>query len=237
MPGTGWVYQSYLEFAFIPHADASVRRDAYIFHLQLIQLLGDALQVMLEPVAKQDGTLRGLNDILQCVQFPVMDVCHGAFVGIHRTVCHLAELTRKGCCIGGSDGFVFQIRKNQILLHGLVLLLFAIIHINRVAVLNKLRHLQMVQGFHGNGDVTNAAIDFFFRKGSRLIGIHDLPVHAVGDKEGISVLGDEPSQSLSHIQALELGKEVHQAIGRWRAGKPHHSLHLGSDLHEGTESF
>ena len=62
MPGTGWVDQSYLEFAFIPHADASVRRDACIFHLQLIQLLGDALQVMLEPVAKQDGTLRGLND-------------------------------------------------------------------------------------------------------------------------------------------------------------------------------
>lgn len=59
----------------------------------------------------------------------------------------------------------------------------------------------MVQGFHGNGDVTNAAIDFFFRKGSQLIGIHDLPVHAVGDNvwDAKSINGGAPKFSVSLI--------------------------------------
>ena len=88
----------------------------------------------------------------------------------------------------------------------------------------------MVNCLHRNRDVTDTVIDLLLRTGKSLIGIHDIPVAAVGSEESGSILPDEPPQPFTHIQAPEFIEQVHKSIAAWCSGKAHHSFQSGAEF-------
>ena len=120
--------------------------------------------------------------------------------------------------------------QNQVFFHILIPLLFLFIKGDRVLGADEFGHFQVVNCLHGNRDVTDAVIDFLLRTGECLIGIHDIPVAAVGSEEGSSVLTDEPPKSFTHIQAPEFIEQGHKSIAAWCSGKPHHSFQPGAEF-------
>ena len=82
--------------------------------------LGDALQVMLEPVRHKDGfPVCGFDEILQHIQLAVVYLKHTLVLSVDCSVCHLRELVCQCCRISGVDFFAFQ-RDDQVLFHGVV---------------------------------------------------------------------------------------------------------------------
>ena len=185
---------------------------------------------MLVPVSHKDrSAVCRFDDILQGIQLPVMDADHGIIVRIHSTVCHLGQLIRKCCGICGCD-FMLRDVQDQVLFHILIPLPFLFIQGDRVLGTDEFRHFQVVNCLHGNRDVTNPVVDFLLCTGECLIGIHDIPVAAVGSEEGGSVLPDEPPKSFTHIQAPEFIEQVHKSIAAWCSGKAHHSFQSGAEF-------
>ena len=86
------------DFAAIPVGDV-------LTGLQLsdIKALFDALQVVPEPVGHQNRlAVGGFDDVLQCVQLPVMKLYRVAGIGIDSTVGKLGQLSGQGRCVGSS---------------------------------------------------------------------------------------------------------------------------------------
>ena len=120
--------------------------------------------------------------------------------------------------------------QDQVLFHILIPLPFLFIQGDRIFGADEFGHFQVVNCLHGNCDVTDAVIDFLLRTGECLIGIHDIPVTAVGPEEGGSVLPDEPPKPFTHIQTPEFIEEVHESIAAWCSGKAHHSFQSGAEF-------
>ena len=87
--------------------------------------------------------------------------------------------------------------------------------------MNALRHIQMVDGFHGDGDVGDGIVDLFLRTGQRLVAEHPLSVALVRAEEGVAVMGDEPTEPLAHIEDAKLRPQIHKTVAAWRAGQAH----------------
>lgn len=63
-----------------------------------MQPLGDALQVVLEPVRHKDGfPVGGFDEILQHIQLAVVYLKHTLVLIVDSAVCHLGELIGEGC--------------------------------------------------------------------------------------------------------------------------------------------
>ena len=120
MTGRSRVDECHGQLTAVPSADAvgivkQTERD-----VSFVEPLGDALQVVLEPVRHKDGfPVCGFDEILQHIQLAVVYLKHTLVLSVDCSVCHLGELIRKRCGVPGIDFFAFQ-RDNQVLFHGIV---------------------------------------------------------------------------------------------------------------------
>ena len=83
------------DFSTIPTSNCLVRIQSDARHA-----LFDALCIMPEPICHEERlAVHALNDVLQGIQFAVMDMQGSSIVGINRTVRHLCDLARQNSCI------------------------------------------------------------------------------------------------------------------------------------------
>ena len=140
----------------------------------------DAVTVGLIPVRHQKRfSVGGFDDVLQSVQFAVVDEMALAELVINRTVCHLCQLSAEDGGISGSD-FLLLAELHHIL--GFEILIgpgFRIAHNGGIRCADQFWHFEMVGGLHRNGDVGDRIIYGLFGERQRLIGIHDLTVALV----------------------------------------------------------
>ena len=95
----------------------------------------------------------------------------------------------------------------------------------------------MVGGFHGDGDVGDFLVDPLLGSGQGNVGEHHLPVALVRHKVILPIFRDESSQTLSHVQNLELCEQIHQAVAGWRSRQSDDSLCQGANLHKCLEAL
>ena len=137
-----------------------------------------------------------------------MDLDDLAVIIVNRTVCHLRQLAGERCGIGGGD-FNISERQHQLLLQIGVFLFLLIGKTDGIFAADQFRHLQVVGCLHGNGDVGNLPVDGVLRIRQRFVAVDDLTVALIRLKVVGAVLGDEPSQPLTHVQDAELCPQVH----------------------------
>ena len=194
----------------------------------------DPFQVVPEPVSHQERfPSHTLDDVLQGIQFPVMDGDSLSFICVYRTIRHLGELPGKSRSIGGGDFPVRELQQQIPLEGNIPLHLLGEIHL--VTGGNELWHPQIVSGFHGNRDVRDQPVDLFLRPWKGLVGKHHLPIALVRQEKPGTILTDEPPQPLPHIQQFKLCPQIHQPVAAWCPGQSHDPSHLRPHLHHGTE--
>lgn len=93
----------------------------------------------------------------------------------------------------------------------------------------------MVCRFHGDGDVGDGVVDLFFRTGQRFITEHHLTIALIRTEEGVSVMGDEPTEPLAHVEDAELRPQIHEPVGRRGAGQSHDTFDAGADFQQTAE--
>ena len=101
--------------------------------------------------------------------------------------------------------------------------------------MNAFRHIQMVDGFHGDGDVGDGIVDLFLCTGQRLEAEHHLSVALVRAEEGVTVVGDESTEPLAHVEDTELSPQVHKTVAAGCAGQSHDAFDAGADFQQTAE--
>ena len=165
-----------------------------------------------------------------------MELDHLAGVGVDRTVGQLRQLTSEGSGIGGGDLAIRQLQ-NQLLLQVRIPLGLRLGEMHLILGGDQIRHFQVVGGLHGDRDVRDLPVDRVLRKGQRFVGVDDLAVALVRHEVGVAVLGNEASETLSHIQQPELRPQVHEAVGTGCAGQADDPLDRGPDTKQGLEAL
>ena len=157
--------------------------------------------VMTKPVGDQHVLAVGLlYQVFQHIQLFVMD-CHDfSGVGVNRAVRHLQELPRQDGGIGGIDLLTFDMDQ-KVLLHPLVQLSLGRLHHHFVRYRHIIRHVQIVQRLHGDGDIGDPLIDAVLRSLQwDVVENHSrIGVHSSGTEEGAAVLADESPQPLTPV--------------------------------------
>ena len=231
------VDKSHRKLTAIPAGNAIGRVQLGKRYMKRVQSLFDALKVMLEPVRHQHGlAVCRFNQILQSVQLAVVDThCIAVFI-VNRTVCHLRELARKSRRVDRVHIAVVQI-ENKVILHGMVQLHLVLGERDRHLVYHALRHLQVIGGFHADGDVRHQPVDMFLGSGQRFVGKHDLLVALVRGKEATTVSADEATEPFSHIQQLVLRPQIHKPVAAGCAGQANDAFYCRAHLHQRLEAF
>src|SRR5574344_391688 len=104
MTGRGGVYQCHRKLTIIPPLYTFGTVQLGERNMELFHSLGNAGEVMLEPVRHQKWLVTsGFNNVLQCVQLSVVNSDGAAIVGINSAVCHLAQLAGESGSVCGSD--------------------------------------------------------------------------------------------------------------------------------------
>ena len=224
------------KLAAVPSADTFGTVHPRKRDMQFVQPFFDAVTVGLIPVRHQKRfSVGGFDDVLQSVQFAVVDEMALAELVINRTVCHLCQLSAEDGGISGSD-FLVLAELHHIL--GFEILIgpgFRIAHNGGIRCADQFWHFEMVGGLHRNGDVGDRIIYGLFGERQRLIGIHDLTVALVRGEVVETVVGDEPSEAFAHIQNPELCPQVHQTVSGGSAGQTYDAFHKRSDFQQALE--
>ena len=156
---------------------------------------------MLEPVCNQKRfSVCRFDQVFQCIQFSVMDITDIAGFIIGRTVCHLLELVAQGCCIYRIDVLPFPVFKDHFICHPVIKCLFGFRHGYGHTVAYAFRHIKIIHGFHGNADIGDQFIYFFFCSFPRLIRKDDLTIPLIRKEEPVTVSSDVSSKPLPHIK-------------------------------------
>ena len=71
----------------------------------------------------------------------------------------------------------------------------------------------MIRCFHGDTDVTDQFIDLVFSTFSGSVGVHHFTIALIRNEEAFSVVCDESSEALSHVQQIDLWPQIDQTIG------------------------
>ena len=155
-------------------------------------------------------------------------------LSVYGTISHLGELVCQCGCVTSVDFLTAQ-GKHHFGLHGVIgfFLFFRKGHFHLID--DAFWHSQMVNGLHGNGDVGDLMVDGILRSGKRLIGEHHLAVSLVWLEVAVSVMGDEASQSLAHVQQAELRPKIHETVGGRCASETNHPFYGRTDLEETSE--
>jgi len=95
----------------------------------------------------------------------------------------------------------------------------------------------MVLRLHGDRDVRDRAVDPLLGTLSGLVAEYHLGATLVGLEVRIAVGPDEPAQSHSHIQKLELRPEVYQAVACRSSCKAYDALHHRTPAHQCPEAL
>ena len=230
MAGGRRVDDRHRDLALVPIGDVPAGLD-----LPDDEPLLDALKVVLEPVGHQDGlAVGGFDEVLQGIQLAVVQTEHPFVLPVHRAIGHLGELVRQSRRVPGVHLFTVQ-GEHQLRPHGVIGLPFLFGEVDLDLVDHAFRHIQIVAGPHGDGDVGDPLIDGVLSSRQGLIGEHHLSVSLVRLEVGAAVPGDEPAQASAHVQHPELRPQVHQPIGGGRAGQAHDALDAGPHLQQCAE--
>ena len=160
---------------------------------------------MLEPVCNQKRfPVCRFNQVFQCIYFSVMDITDIAGFIISRTVCHLLELVAQGCCIYRIDVLPFPVFKDHFICHPVIKCLFGFRHGYGHTVAYAFRHIKIIHGFHGNADIGDQFIYFFFCSFPRLIRKDDLTIPLIRKEESVTVSSAVSSKPLPHIKDPDL---------------------------------
>jgi hypothetical protein len=172
--------------------------------VEFVKPLFDSLAVMLEPVGHQHWlSVGGFDKVLQRVQFAVVDGEHTLVLTVDSPICHLGELISQSCRVPGVH-FLAAEGNHQLRAHGVVGLPFPLGEGNPYLVEHTLRHLEVVGGPHGDGDIGNLLVDGLLRAVKGLVGEHHLTIPLVRLEVPGAVVGDVPTQPLTHVQEAEL---------------------------------
>ena len=95
----------------------------------------------------------------------------------------------------------------------------------------------MVDAAHGNRDVADAPIDFFFRSDAGLIAEDLLGAALIRHEELLAIVGDIPAEALAQIQQPELCPQIHEAVAAGCARQTDDALHPRAQLHQGAKAF
>ena len=220
------------DLAGIPILDVIAGLDVAHRDLELRQMVDDALPVMLEPVGHQHRlSIGSFDEVFQCLQLVVMQDSRFAVLVIDRAIAHLQQFSSQRCGVGSIYVAILQ-GDQEVLLEHIVELAFLGVHLNLISSRDAVRHIQVVQSLHGDGDVRNALVDQLL---GSLFGLV-LEYHTAGRihgcclEVGFSVAADELAQTLTSIQNSDFTPEVHEAIGGRCAGQSDPAFHIWADF-------
>ena len=234
------LYQCDWYFACIPVGNVCIGLD-----LSALETLHDAVPFMLVPVCDQNrfAVLR-FDQIFQCVQLAVVDAnglaavivnCtvrhlgmyphHVAAIGINRTAGKLCQLSTQDTCICCCNGIPHEVQ-THILFHIFVNCRSLLIKFHSIRCRYQLRHGQVVDGFHGDADISDFAVYFLFRTLSRCVS-EAVPVRC---KISITILSDTLAETFTLVQQTELRPQIHESVAAWCSGQPYDALYERSYL-------
>ena len=207
------------------------------FQFTHLEAFLNAGKIVFVPVGYENGLSVGAFDqILQRIQLPFMEEHCVSVRGVDRSVCELAQLAGQGSGVYGIDLHAVQLG-DHLALHFLVYLVFGAVELNWDCVHNTLWHLEVICASHGDGDVSDAAVDLTFCARTGSVGEHLHAVAPIGFKELLPVVCDEPPEALAHIKNTELRPEIHQTVAGGSAGESNHAPNTGTCFHQAFEPF
>ena len=229
--------QGYRDFAVVPSADTVGFVQLGKRDMAIMQPFHDPLQIMLIPIGHQKRlAVCRLDNVLQSVQLLLVNGDRIPGIVVNGTIGHLGELAGEGCSISSGYFTIGQVQ-NELFFHLVVGVLLIGTEIDLVFAGYEFRHLQVVRGFHRNGDIRDFPVYGLLGTGFRTVAVNDLAVH--GDRHEIllPIIGNEPTEAFSHVDDLELCPQIHQSVAGWSAGEPNDTLDSGPYLHQSLEAF
>ena len=200
-------------------------------------MVDDALPVMLEPVRHQHRlAVGGFDQVFQCLQLVVMQNPRFAVFVIDCAIAHLQQFSSQRCSIGSIYIPILQ-GDQEVLLEHIVELALLGVHLDFVPCRDAVRHIQVVQSLHGDGDVRNTLVDQLLGSLFWLVLEHHAAgwIHGRSLEIGFTVASDELTQTLSSIQNSDLRPEIHKTIGGRCAGQSDPPLHIRTDFSQELE--
>ena len=190
-----------------------------------------------------------LDDGFQLIQLLAVEFDGRAVVGVDAAVGKLGELVRQRSSICRGDdrgqsrmwkvksGIGVGRQEDQVFFQAVVLGLLARGHRDRAGGADQVRELEIVRALHGDADVRDGAIDGVFRAGFWLVGEDHLPAAPIRDEVALAVAGDGAAETLTHVDEVDLGPEILQAIRGRGGGETDEAGGFGTDLAEGFEAL
>ena len=188
--------------------------------------------VVLIPVRHQHVLAVGLLDeVRKHQELLIMDHAHLPVGIVDRAVCHLQELPGQDRCIGGIDLVVTDLHQ-QSFFHLVVQFPLDLVHIDVVVDGHLLRHIEVVQRFHGNRDVRDPAVDRFLCTGQRHVVEHHsgVRIHACRFEVRLPEPADEPAEPDAFVDQEGLSPQVKESVAGRCTCQAHHAFDLGTDL-------
>ena len=114
----------------------------------------------------------------------------------------------------------------------IVELAFVRVHLHLVPGRNTVRHIQVIQSLHGDGDVRDTLVDQLLGALFRLV-LEDHAarwIHGRCLEVGFSVATDEFTKTLSAIQNSDFTPKIHETVGGRCAGQSDPPLHIRADF-------
>ena len=157
-------------------------------------------KVMLKPISnKHRFSVCTFNQILQCIQFPVVNWPCSFFFIVDAAISHLQKFPGKNCSIGSIYLFLPNLG-HHIFTKGFIDLNFLRIHKNRNFIHYTFRKCQIITGLHTDCDVRYSFINQFFRTRRRFVSKNTFTISLVRKKERIAVVSNVPAKSFSKIK-------------------------------------
>ena len=202
-------------------------------------MVDDALPVMLEPVGHQHRlSIGSFDEVFQCLQLVVMQDSRFAVLVIDRAIAHLQQFSSQRCSVGSIYVPVLQ-GDQEVLLEHIVELALVCVHLHLIPGRDTVRHIQVVQSLHGDGDIRYTLVDQLLGSLFWLV----LEDHATGRihgrclEIGFTVAADELAQTLSSIQNSDFTPKIHEAIGGRCAGQSDPAFHIRADFAQEFETL
>ena len=149
MSGTRRMYHSNRYLTIIPILD--ILRCLYLTNLKPFL---DSLQIVVIPVSNQNRfAVCAFDEVLQGIQFAVVDIHDFLILGIDSTVCHLQKFSGKSRCIHRIDFFLFQ-GNDHLITHFLINTSFFFRKHHRDFVYHTFRHFQKICRLHGISEIS-----------------------------------------------------------------------------------
>ena len=199
-----------------------------------------ALQYRLQPrqlvpvaVEQQARLVQRLHQLAQGFQLRVVYAVDAAVLVVHAAAAQLQQLPGQRGGGRGANLLVVADAHHHRALHLPVCPLPGLVQRHRHVVDHQLRQLQPVLGLHAHADVADLRPHRLKRAGLRRVLVSPRVVVEIP----LTVVRDVASQPLPAVQQINLAPQVHDAVGRGRAGQDHHAVNLRQHPPQGLEAL